>query len=183
MRNQRHNFDSVAIRVQRGVAIEIGFQAAAGQAKVSLMLSVLGSGPSRSFLVVLIVVSPVEEQRLVRPQHQIPTDDDANRQSWLLGQGGLNVEVAPDHLLTDLIDASCVLSRPATMMRLPSYWFCGAASSTPAAWSASHWPRCDAHQRYPRGLRSRPEQCQPSLSSVSEEVSGRTIRSRRLEHT
>lgn len=62
--------------MQHGVTIKVG--RSEGHAKASLMLSVLGSGPSRSFLVALIVKSPIEHQRLaVGPQHQIATGDDA----------------------------------------------------------------------------------------------------------
>ncbi len=64
----------------------------------------MGSGPSRSFFV-FIGKLPVEEQRLARPQHQIPVHDDANRQARPNGQRRLDVHVAPGDLLTHLIDA------------------------------------------------------------------------------
>lgn len=38
-------------------------------------------------------------------EYQVPVDDDAYRQARPLGQGGLDVEVAPSHLLADLIHA------------------------------------------------------------------------------
>jgi hypothetical protein len=60
VRDQRHGIDRLAIRlrVQRGVAVEVGFQAGrAGKGQLDVD-SVLGSGPSRSFLVVLIAKLP-----------------------------------------------------------------------------------------------------------------------------
>ena len=47
----------------------------------------------------------VYEQRLVRPQHQVAVDDDSHRQARPLGQGRLDVEVAPGHLLAGLVHA------------------------------------------------------------------------------
>mmetsp|Transcript_1025 Transcript_1025/g.2594 ORF Transcript_1025/g.2594 Transcript_1025/m.2594 type:complete len:409 (+) Transcript_1025:2413-3639(+) len=49
--------------------------------------------------------TPIEEQWLVRPQHQIAIDDDPHRQARPFGQRRLDVHVAPDHLLADLVDA------------------------------------------------------------------------------
>ena len=59
VRDQHRRVYGLAIRlsVQRGVAIEVGLQAGRAR-KVSLMLSVFGSGPSRSFLAVLIALFP-----------------------------------------------------------------------------------------------------------------------------
>jgi hypothetical protein len=55
---------------------------------------------------VLIVKCPVEEHRLVWPQHEVPIGDVAHRQARPRGQRPLDIEIAPGHLLADLIHAS-----------------------------------------------------------------------------
>lgn len=47
--------------------------------------------------------SPIEKQGLVRTKHQVSVDDDAYWQRWAFGQRGLDVHVAPGHLLPYLV--------------------------------------------------------------------------------
>lgn len=47
----------------------------------------------------------MEEQRLVRPQHRIPVDDDPHLQARPGGQRRLDVHVAPGDLPPDLTNA------------------------------------------------------------------------------
>lgn len=95
MREQcdRINRFAVSLRVQRDVAAEVAFRLL-GHAKVSLTISVLGSGRSTR--------SRLTMTRTGRP--------------GLLGQRGLDVEIAPRHLLAHLTQSvlqavACLLKR------------------------------------------------------------------------
>lgn len=85
-----------------GLAVRIDFQF--GLAREGQLHALgLGSAPAAACESYSRQHCPIEKQRLVRPQHDVVVDDDADRQTRPFSQGRLNVEVAARELLGNLI--------------------------------------------------------------------------------
>lgn len=107
--------------------------------------------------------SPLEEQRLIRPQHQVLAHHHPHRKARPDRQRRLDAHVALRDLLPDLVHCLLALSRPATTIRLPSVRLSGAASSAPIPNSVDSAASTDsgpnANRRHPRARRSRQGRC------------------------